>query len=299
MYYKILLPLIFFNLLFSCSGNNSSTKNTSPSAMGKKLLIDNCGACHNMPSGNSTGVAPSFLAIKQSYNSTSLEQFQEDMIQFISQPSKESSKMKQAVKEYGLMPKMGFNESDIRSIADYLYNTDLENFESKENDSMPEKVTINALEERKQLALKTKSILGKNLTKAIKEYGPEGAISFCNEKALFLTDSMARELHAKIKRVTNKPRNSQNQATEREILILNSLELAENAGGVLKQFEGKKIGYFKIETNEMCLKCHGDFTENISKKTAEKISQLYPKDQAIGYKSNELRGMWMIELLGK
>lgn len=294
--YLLLTSLFIISILAACNGNSNTAENTPSSKMGKQLLLDNCGACHNLPDRNQTGVAPSFLAIKQSYPANSIEQFKKDIAYFLSNPSLEKSKMKSAVKEYGIMPKMGYSESDVNSILDYLFNEDLENFESSEVESNLDKPVVSELEMRKKIALKTKSILGKNLMKAMKENGPVGAIGFCNEKALLLSDSMGNIEQANIKRVTNKPRNPANKANKDELNILKSLQLEENKGGVLTERNGKKIGYFKIETNEMCLKCHGDLEKDISKKTAEKISFLYPNDLATGYKPNQLRGMWVVEL---
>lgn len=44
----------------------------------------------------------------------------------------------------------------------------------------------------------------------------------------------------------------------------------------------------------MCLQCHGKPDEDIQKPTFKKIVNLYPKDKAIGYGINEVRGIWSI-----
>ena len=56
------------------------------------------------------------------------------------------------------------------------------------------------------------------------------------------------------------------------------------------------IGYYPIITNQSCLQCHGNTKKDIKPKVLEKIDLLYPKDLAINYKNNELRGIWVIEM---
>jgi hypothetical protein len=46
----------------------------------------------------------------------------------------------------------------------------------------------------------------------------------------------------------------------------------------------------------MCLQCHGDPANDISPETLNKIQTLYPDDAATGYKTNELRGIWVVEM---
>jgi hypothetical protein len=44
----------------------------------------------------------------------------------------------------------------------------------------------------------------------------------------------------------------------------------------------------------MCLKCHGKPTSDIGIKALKRIKKLYPKDLAIGYSENQIRGIWSI-----
>ena len=61
------------------------------------------------------------------------------------------------------------------------------------------------------------------------------------------------------------------------------------------EINGQKVGYYAIVTNEMCIKCHGDKGETIEPATFAKIQKLYPADKALGYKVNELRGIWVVK----
>ncbi len=141
--------------------------------------------------------------------------------------------------------------------------------------------------------------LGKALQQAISAKGIPGAIAFCNIKALPITDSISKTLNAKIRRVTDKPRNSANQAKEGELFYLEMGKQALANNKEIKPFisedEKNFMGYYPIVTNQMCLNCHGAASD-ISKEALAKIKSLYPNDKAKDYKTNELRGMFVVEI---
>lgn len=56
------------------------------------------------------------------------------------------------------------------------------------------------------------------------------------------------------------------------------------------------IGYYPIETNDMCMKCHGTPEKQITSETLSKIKKLYPTDKAFGYSENEIRGIFVVEM---
>ncbi len=62
------------------------------------------------------------------------------------------------------------------------------------------------------MAKSTQAELGKNLMGAIQKEGALGALEFCNLQAYPLTDSMAEVHNARIRRVSDRPRNQTNQA---------------------------------------------------------------------------------------
>ena len=147
-------------------------------------------------------------------------------------------------------------------------------------------------------ALQTKGILGMNLMNAINTQGTEKAIEFCSTKAIVLTDSMGTSLNATPKRVSDQPRNPINRANENETAFINELKQKVLKGEKLtpkfSESEGKITGYFPIETNTMCLQCHGSKDLDIKPNVLKKIVQLYPKDQATGYKENQIRGIFVV-----
>lgn len=156
------------------------------------------------------------------------------------------------------------------------------------------------LEIGQNIAMQTKGVLGKNLLHAIKSEGTENAITFCSSKAIPLTDSVALSLHAKIKRVSDKNRNPDNKANEAELDYIYTTKEAISKGETVKPkltaVGNKQIAYYPIMTNDMCLQCHGQPEKDISANTLSKISELYPDDKAVGYKTDELRGIWVVEM---
>lgn len=170
--------------------------------------------------------------------------------------------------------------------------------ETQENTA--NKPEINYLATGKELALQTKSSLSKYLVAAIGEKGAEGAVEFCNTKAISITDSMSLALNAKIKRVSDKPRNPANAANEAELTYIKNWKDAKANGAeqkpIVTEIDGKMVGYYPIITNQMCLQCHGKVSTDINTATLKKINKLYPKDQATGYGENEIRGIFVVEM---
>lgn len=193
------------------------------------------------------------------------------------------------------------------SIASLLLNSCTDKQSSTQtNKETPKQVLaievaeINYLEIGKDLAIQTKSSLGKHLTNAIAEKGSAGAVEFCNIKAITITDSMSMVLDAKIKRVSDKPRNQNNTANEAEFAYIQKWKQAKANGEqqppIVTEIDGKMVGYYPIVTNQMCLQCHGKPDVDINTATLEKIKKLYPTDQAIGYLDNEIRGIFVVEM---
>lgn len=147
-------------------------------------------------------------------------------------------------------------------------------------------------------AFETKEVLGKNLMNALNNGGTENAIEFCNTKAIVLTDSMGVAFNGTIKRVSDLPRNPLNKANESETEFINELKQKKSKGEKLTskivESEGNVIGYFPIETNAMCLQCHGLKDTDIKPNTLKKLAELYPNDQATGYKENKIRGIFVV-----
>ena len=318
----ILITVLFF---FSCNQSKKSDyskkntkevtveKATTPS--GKKLLETKCFVCHNSSTPNDERVAPPMIAIKAHYigENTSEEEFTNNFLNFVLNPTKEKAVMRGAVKRFGVMPYQKFEEEDLKKIANYLYNYKIEepswfkeHWESKQRKSyinsgkkISQKNTKKTPEEiGLTYAMETKKTLGKNLMGAIQKKGTLHALQFCNEKAYKLTDSMATKFNASIKRVSDKPRNLNNTANTEELNIIKGYKRIvsnkEEIKPVTKQVGNKTKFYYPIITNSMCLQCHGTPNTQIKPETLKELTLLYPTDKAQGYDVNQVRGIWSI-----
>ncbi len=296
---------------------------------GKKLMEKHCYVCHNPTASHDDRIAPPMVAIKRHYidEETSKEKFVADINAFIKNSTKENAKLYGAVKRFGVMPKQSFPEEDIKQIAEYMFDFDIEQPEWFEDHFKEEQgkhkgkgmgngkgkgmgqgmhkqqaeVNYQDLlydERGLKYALTTKAVLGKNLMGTIQKKGTIEALAFCNEQAYPLTDSMSVVHNANIKRVSDKPRNPNNKANSIELDYINTFkkQLAnqEEISPIVKEDTDQVHVYYPIITNIMCLQCHGKPNENIKPEIIKKLTLLYPEDQAIGYTTDQVRGIWSI-----
>lgn len=151
------------------------------------------------------------------------------------------------------------------------------------------------------LIAQTFDTLRNTLLKTIGEKGFPGAVSFCNTKALSLTNTYAAE-GITIKRTSDKLRNPANRPDNMEQEILSAyLQMKRDKQELKPVFKKDAEGnrhYFKpILLQAMCSNCHGDKTTQITPDTWEAILQKYPADAAFNYKEGDLRGIWHLTFL--
>ena len=142
-----------------------------------------------------------------------------------------------------------------------------------------------------------------NLQKAIADGGLPGAIGFCNENAISILKGIDSIYSVKIRRVTLKPRNPFNSPDQEELPIMEAYEYnaeqkIKSEPNIQKIQKGEVFLYTKPISipNGMCLSCHGEAGKEIDKLTMNKLGELYPNDQAKGYKVGDLRGMWSVRI---
>jgi hypothetical protein len=157
------------------------------------------------------------------------------------------------------------------------------------------------IEQGQRIAAATFATLSQQLQHALKEGGVPNAVQYCNLAAYPLTDSLANAHDAHIRRATLKARNPQNRATAEEELVIQQYATAMEKGEVIKPMlkhsdEEEFSFYAPIVVGELCLKCHGELGETLTAENYAHILKTYPEDQAIAYKSGELRGVWHIKL---
>lgn len=325
---KIVIVILSFLFLNSCQNNKKeyqpieevkSTVSSTNQSEGKKLMETHCYLCHSPSAPENQGrIAPPMVAIKARYidrEGYNKQEFIKSVVNFVAHPTEDKALMYGAVKKHGLMPKQAFPEGSIEKIAAFMYDYQIEepewfkaHWEGHGNKNWTqsgrklEKVEVvkTYADIGLDYALGTKKVLGKNLIEAIQQKGTMEALTFCNHQAIPLTDSMATQFNANIKRVSDKNRNPNNKANDEELQYIAQFkkELAEKKEiKPIALEKGDKIQfYYPIETNTMCLQCHG---KQIKPEVQRQILKLYPNDLAVGYNENEVRGIWSITFTKK
>ena len=300
---------------------------------GKELMETLCYACHNATVPEESRLAPPMIAMKRRYlmDSNSKEEFINNITVWMKEPSLEKSKMFGAVDRFGVMPYLPTSDENVRLIAEYLYDFDIdqpewfeEHFQNQQGqgrgmgrgNGMGKGMgrgmgmgrgnvqgVLNSAVDYSEVGLKyalsTKALLGKNLIKAIEEKGTIGAVEFCNIKAMKLTDSMSLIHKAIIKRVSDKPRNQNNLANNKELGYIDTFKMQVESkvmefDPIVEEINGEVNFYYPITTNAMCLQCHGKPNEQIATETLTALKRLYPDDKATGYDIGQVRGIWSI-----
>lgn len=320
---KKILLFVISGFLLGCNQSKRTdyTKKTETSEIvqkvhaGKKLLKEHCFVCHNPSTPEKSRIAPHMIAIKAHYitESTSKKEFTDQFISFVKHPTKEKAKMRGAVRRFGLMPSQNFMEDHLKKIAEYLYEYQIEepswfkeHWKEHKGKSYINTGKMSAKTDREktptdiglEYALGTKKVLGKNLMTTIQDKGTLAALNFCNQNAYPLTDSMSVKFNAIIKRVSDKPRNQKNKASQKELDVIHQYKqlVSEKAtiNPIIEKSGNDIQFYYPIITNSMCLQCHGTPNEQIKPITLKKITALYPKDMATGYDVDQVRGIWSI-----
>ncbi|MCP4487112.1 MAG: DUF3365 domain-containing protein [Gammaproteobacteria bacterium] len=143
------------------------------------------------------------------------------------------------------------------------------------------------------------------LVKAMKQGGPVNAIQACNVSAPATADAASKKYDMDVGRTSLKLRNPNNAPDAWEAGVLAKFEERRAAGEnpakmtyfeITKQDGEKTFRFMKAigmpPLSKMpCLKCHGS---EIDPKVAAKLDELYPTDQARGYKPGQIRGAFTI-----
>jgi mono/diheme cytochrome c family protein len=126
---------ILLVLIFSCKDSttdyyatNEVTKSQYTSAIGQKLMKDQCYVCHSPDAEHGNRLAPPLMVVKKHYlrGDASKEQFINDIWEWTQNPNEQNARMKGAIEKFGIMPKQVFSKEDIEQIASYMYENELE-----------------------------------------------------------------------------------------------------------------------------------------------------------------------------
>lgn len=168
----------------------------------------------------------------------------------------------------------------------------------KEASQTTEKIDSVYLKKGNMIAKISFETISGELQKALANGGIENALRYCNENAYPITDSLSTAHQVSIKRVSNKNRNPRNKADKMEEYLIKGFGIDLSEGNelspkmVLK--DDSVIFYKPIITQALCLNCHGTPGKEITFSNDSLIQALYPKDKAVDYQVNQLRGLWRI-----
>lgn len=140
------------------------------------------------------------------------------------------------------------------------------------------------------------------LQAAMKAGGPVNAIAVCNEKAVPIAEAVSAETGWTLARTSHKLRNPGNAPDAFEQSVLEDF-LARQAQGesadtlvttaVVETAQGQTFRMVKaIPTGDLCLTCHGS---DLAPDVAAKLDEMYPGDQARGFKAGDIRGVFTLQ----
>ena len=126
------------------------------------------------------------------------------------------------------------------------------------------------------------------------EEGAETSIEICREKAPEIAANVG-EAGVTMGRTSHKVRNPGNAPEPwMEPLLAAYLEDPENADPRAVDLGGGTFGYVEpIYIESFCLSCHGI---TIAPEVEARIQELYPQDQARGFRVGDFRGMFWVKM---
>lgn len=154
-------------------------------------------------------------------------------------------------------------------------------------------------QEAPKLAQDLKTSLMKNLSEKVAKEGAVKAIPFCHENVKPIAKTAAGDRISKYEfgRTSHKLRNEGNKSAPWAEVYLKDFQGTFQKDGKKPFFHklenGKKVYLEPLYVQPQCLACHG---ENVASDVKAQLNQLYPKDQATGFKLGEFRGfIWVKE----
>lgn len=161
-----------------------------------------------------------------------------------------------------------------------------------------DEATVLARNAAAQLTTNFQKTLKGELMTAIREHGADGAIDVCAEVAPMVTDSHSIKGWT-IQRVSEKYRNPKNRATGEQVVILGYFKDTADAppdfyeDWTYTDSDTTYHYYQPIYVSDLCLNCHGDM-QTLAPGVLQAVRKRYPSDKAVGYKTGDLRGMFVV-----
>lgn len=141
------------------------------------------------------------------------------------------------------------------------------------------------------------------LTAEIAKGGPEGAIAVCRDEAPKLAKAASETTGWKVRRVSLRNRNPKAVPDAWERATLEEFDRRAAAGAnpasleraEAVQEDGRTVWRYMraLPVQEFCLNCHG-MPDRLSPAVKERLRELYPDDQGVGYSVGQIRGAMTI-----
>jgi len=136
---KILIYSLFLVLItMSCDINKKNKQQISVAEIenvpisdsdGLSLIQQKCYICHSVTSESHDNLlAPPLEAIKRRYKMTypTKDEFVEAITNWVVNPVEEDALMRGAVQNFNVMPNLMYNKEEVKKMATYIYNNELE-----------------------------------------------------------------------------------------------------------------------------------------------------------------------------
>ena len=153
------------------------------------------------------------------------------------------------------------------------------------------------LRQAEELTARYQSELQVELSSALSEVGPVGAIGVCQSAAPAIGARLSEDSGFTVSRIARRNRNAGNGVPPDLEALYGELESSPMQDGSPRSVHGtirERLVYLRaIPMQEQpCSTCHGS---NIDPALSEVISQSYPEDLAVGFEPGELRGAFLVQ----
>ncbi len=189
--------------------NQDIEKNVQYNSKGYELMAQKCYICHFEkpdPLKRDEMISPPMLRIQEHYKPayTNKTEFVNAIVTFVKEPSREKTLMPRAVKKFKLMPKLIYDDEELRLIAETIYDYDFGSTPKMKIQMMGNTLQLN---NGKKWILKKESIeqvnavfnkLANYKSSNIADYNQLGKDIFNDVKKVMLDDSYSGELFDQI-----------------------------------------------------------------------------------------------------
>ena len=167
---------------------------------------------------------------------------------------------------------------------------------AKESERLPTEERGKDSSTRKIIATRAKDALMARLSGRLMEVmqsdGPAAAIEVCSQEAVTIAAAVGEEHGVEIGRTSFKLRNQANAPRE---WMKEFVEARSDSQQQIRLDDGNLGVLYPIHLRVQCLMCHGQ-PEELLDVVKPEIAKRFPHDEATGFKINDLRGWFWVEV---